>query len=150
MCFISKNIDQVDWGKSLSLFSLQLCHEVKLRRKINMSERARIPDFDREKTIQDKMVESFPNDPSSGQCELMGVNNRDGLGKKDKMEQSLLSERQPMCKEQKATKKSKVEFIDALASDNQKKGETWPDLKASEESESCSGALHTVSKTGLA
>lgn len=57
----------------------ELCHEVKLRRKINMSERARIPDFDREKTIQDKMVESFPNDPSSGQCELMGVNNRDGL-----------------------------------------------------------------------
>lgn len=122
----------------------ELCNEVKLRRKINMSERARIPDFDREKTIQDKMVESFPNDPSSGQCELMGVNNRDGLGKKDKMEQSLLSERQPMCKEQKATKKSKVEFIDALASDNQKKGETWPDLKASEESESCSGALHTA------
>lgn len=31
-----------------------------------------------------------------------------------------------------------------MASDNQKKGETWPDLKASEESESCSGALHTA------
>uniref|UniRef100_A0A8C3VWK7 KIAA0408 n=1 Tax=Catagonus wagneri TaxID=51154 RepID=A0A8C3VWK7_9CETA len=124
----------------------ELCHEVKLRRKINMSERAnKITDFSHEKAIQDKMVESFPNDPSSGQCELTGVNHRDGLGKKDKMEQSLLSERKRMCKEQKATKKSKVGFVDSLASDNQKECETCPDLKASEEeSESCSGALHTA------
>ncbi|XP_066866819.1 uncharacterized protein KIAA0408 homolog isoform X4 [Kogia breviceps] len=60
----------------------ELCHEVELRRKINMSERA-IIDLDREKAIQDKMMESSPNYPNSRQCEFTGMKHRNGLGKKD-------------------------------------------------------------------
>ncbi|XP_008063806.1 uncharacterized protein KIAA0408 homolog isoform X2 [Carlito syrichta] len=123
----------------------ELCQEVKLRRKINMNECAKIMDLDHEKTIQDKMVESSPNYPSSRQCEFIGMNHRDGLRKENKAEQSLVSEGHPMCKEQKATKKSKIGFSDPLATDNRKECEAWPDLKTSEEeSKNCSGALNTA------
>lgn len=123
----------------------ELCHEVKLRRKINMNERAKVIALDREKTIHDKVVESPPNYPSSGQCEFTGMNHREGLEKKSKTEQSLLSEGNQMCKEQKGTKKPKVGFMDPLATNNQKKCEAWPDLRTSEEaSEGCSGALNTA------
>ncbi|XP_061062925.1 uncharacterized protein KIAA0408 homolog [Eubalaena glacialis] len=122
----------------------ELCHEVKLRRKINMSERA-IIDLDREKAIQDKMMESSPNYPNLRQCEFTGMNHRDGLGKKGKTEQSLLSERNQMRKEQKTIKKSKVGLMDSMATDNQKECETPPDLRTSEEeNKSCSGALNTA------
>lgn len=123
----------------------ELCREVKLRRKINMNERTKVIDLDREKAIQDKMVDSPPDFPDSGQCDFTRMNCRDGLEKENKTEQSLLSERNQMCKEQKATKKSKVEFMDPLATDNQKEGEAWPDLRTSgEDSKGCSGALNTA------
>ncbi|XP_004422358.2 PREDICTED: uncharacterized protein KIAA0408 homolog [Ceratotherium simum simum] len=123
----------------------ELCHEVKLRRKINMNERAKTIDLDREKAHQDKVVESSPNYPNSGQCEFTGMNHRDGLEKENKTEQSLLSEGNQMCKEQKATKKSKVGFMGPLATDSQTECEAWPDLRTSEEeSKSCSGALTTA------
>ncbi|XP_011357032.1 uncharacterized protein KIAA0408 homolog [Pteropus medius] len=123
----------------------ELCHEVKLRRKINMKERAKVINFDREKAIQDKEVESSPNYLNSGQCEFTGMNHRNDLEKENKTEQSLLSEGNQICKEQKATKKSKVGFMDLLATDNQKDCEIWPDLRTSEEaSKGCSVALNTA------
>lgn len=109
-----------------------------------MNERAKVIDLDREKAMRDKVVESSPNYPNPGQCEFTGMNHRDGLEKENKTEQSLLSEGNQMCKEQKATKK--VGFMDPLATDNQKECEVWPDLRTSEEvSKGCSGALNTVS-----
>ncbi|XP_057596345.1 uncharacterized protein KIAA0408 homolog isoform X2 [Hippopotamus amphibius kiboko] len=123
----------------------ELCHEVKLQRKINLGERAKIIDLDCKKAIQNKMMESSPNYPNSGQCEFTGMNHKDSLGKKEKTEESLLSERNQMCKEQKATKKSKVGFMDSMATDNRKECEAQPDLRTSEEeNESCSGALNTA------
>lgn len=116
-----------------------------------MSERAKVIDLDREKAMQDKVVASSPNYPSSGPCEFTGMNHRDGLEKDNKTEQSLLSEGNQVCKEQKATKKLKVGFMDPLATDRQKECEAWSDLRTSEEaSKNCSGALNTVSNmTGL-
>ncbi|KAL2792545.1 uncharacterized protein WCI35_007850 [Daubentonia madagascariensis] len=123
----------------------KLCQEVKLRRKINMHERAKIIGLDLEKPTQDKRVESSPDYPSSGQCEFTGLNHRDSLGKEKKAEQSLFSEGNQMYKEQKATKKSKIGFIDPLATDNQKECEAWLAPRTSEEeSKSCSGALNTA------
>lgn len=123
----------------------ELCHEVKLRRKLNMNERAKVIDLDREKAMQVKVVGSSPNYPNSGQCEFTGMNHRDGLGKENKTEQSSLSEGGQMCKEQKATKKLKVGFMDPLATERQKECEAWFDLRTSEEaSKSCSGALNTA------
>ncbi|XP_029800865.1 uncharacterized protein KIAA0408 homolog [Suricata suricatta] len=123
----------------------ELCHEVKLRRKINMNERAKILDHDREKAIQDKVVETSPNYPNLRQCEFTGVNHRDGLEKESKTEQSLLCEGNQMCKEQKTTKKSKVGFMDPLATDNQKAYEACPGLRTSKvEGRSCSGTLNTA------
>lgn len=123
----------------------ELCQEVKLRRKINMNERAKIIDLYHEKTIPDKMIESSPNYPDLGQCEFIRTNHEDGLRKENKTEQSLVSGGNQMCKEQKATKKSKVGFLDPLATDNQKECEAWPVLRTSEEeSKSCSGALNTA------
>ncbi|XP_037376264.1 uncharacterized protein KIAA0408-like [Talpa occidentalis] len=110
-----------------------------------MNERARIADLDREKSTQDKMVACSPNYPTSGKCEFIGMNHRDGLEKDNKMEQSLLEEGNQMCKEQKESKKSKVGFMDPLVTNNQKKGEAWLDLRTSEEeSKGCSGALNTA------
>ncbi|XP_006144325.1 uncharacterized protein KIAA0408 homolog [Tupaia chinensis] len=123
----------------------ELCQEVKLRRKINMSERTKIMGLDHEEAIQDKMVESSPNYPNSGQCEFTGMNHRDSLKKENKTEQSLLDKGNQVCKEQKVTKKSKVGFLDPLARDSQKECEAWPDLRTSEEkTRSCSGALNTA------
>lgn len=113
-----------------------------------MNERAKILDHDREKAIQDKVVESSPNYPNSGQCEFTGMNHGDGLEKENKTEQSLLREGNQMCKEQKATKKSKVGIMDPLATDNQKQCGACPGLRPSRvEDRSCSGALNTVSRT---
>lgn len=84
----------------------ELCREVKLRRKINMNERAKVIDLDREKAIQDEVVSSTPNYPNSGQCEFTRMNYRDGLEKENQTEQSLLSEINQMCQEEKATKKN--------------------------------------------
>ncbi|XP_045661540.1 uncharacterized protein KIAA0408 homolog isoform X1 [Ursus americanus] len=121
----------------------ELCHEVKLRRKINMNERAKIISHDREKAIQDQVLESSPNYPNSGRCEFTGMNHRDGREKENNTEQSLLCEGNQMCKEPKATKKSKVGFTDPLATNNQKECEACPGLRTSrEESRSCSGALN--------
>lgn len=115
-----------------------------------MNERAKILDHDREKAIQDKVVETSPNYPNSGQCKFTGMNHRDGLEKENKTEQSLHREGNQMCKEQKASKKSKVGFMDPLATDNQKACEACPGLKTSKvEGTSCSGALNTVSRTGI-
>ena len=115
-----------------------------------MSERAKVIDLDLEKAVGDKM-ESSPDYPNSGQCKFTGIHPRDILGKKDKTEQSLLRERNQVCKEQKTIKKSKVGYMDSEARDNQKEPGAWPDLRTSEaENKSCSGALNTVSKTGFA
>ncbi|XP_054425916.1 uncharacterized protein KIAA0408 homolog [Pteronotus mesoamericanus] len=123
----------------------ELCHEVKLRRKINRSERAKVIDLDHEKAIQDKVLESSPNYPNSGQCEFTRMNGRDDLEEENKTEQSLLSEGNQMLKEQKATKTSKVGFMDPLATDNQKECGAWPDPRTPEEaSKGCSGALNTA------
>lgn len=123
----------------------ELCYEVKLRRKINMNERAKIIDLDQEEIVQDKMVKYSPNYSSLGQCEFTRMNYRDGLEKENKTEQSLLGEGNQMFKEQKTTKKSKLGFIDSLATDNQKECEVWRDPRTSEEeTKSCSGALNTA------
>lgn len=123
----------------------ELCHEVKLRRKFNMNEHAKIIDFDHEKAIQGRVLESSPNYPNSEQCEFIGMNHRDGLEKGNKTEQSLLSEGNHMCKEQKTAKKSKVGLMDPLAIDNQFACEVWSDLRTSgKEGKSCSGALNTA------
>lgn len=123
----------------------ELCHEVKLRRKINMSERAKVIDLDHEKTIQDKVVDSSRNYPSTGPQEFTGMNHRNDLEKENKTEQSLISEGNQMCKEQKATKKSKVAFMDPLATDDQKECEAWLDLRTSEGAgQGCSGTLNTA------
>uniref|UniRef100_A0A8C4LTW9 KIAA0408 n=1 Tax=Equus asinus asinus TaxID=83772 RepID=A0A8C4LTW9_EQUAS len=123
----------------------ELCREVNLRRKINMSERAKIIDLDHKKAIQEQVVKSSSNYPNCGQREFTGMNHRDDLEKGNETEQSLLSEGNQMCKEQTARKKSKVVFMDPLATDNQKECEAWPDLRTSEEeSKSCSGALTTA------
>ena len=112
-----------------------------------MSERAKVIDLDREEAIQDKVVGSSPNYPISGPQECAGMNHRDDLEKEHKTEQSLLSEGNQMYKEQKATKTSKVLFMNPLATDDQKERGAWPDLRTSEEAtEGCSGALNTVSK----
>lgn len=122
----------------------ELCHEVKRRRKINMSERAKVIDFDCEKAVGDKM-ESSADYPNSGQCKITGIHPRDILGKKDKTEQSLLRERNQVCKEQKTIKKSKVGYMDSEARDNHKEPGARPDWRTSEaENKSCSGALNTA------
>ncbi|KAG8510870.1 hypothetical protein J0S82_010555, partial [Galemys pyrenaicus] len=123
----------------------ELCHEVKLRRKLNMNERAKTADLDPEKATQDKMVACSPNYPTSGKCEFIGMNHRDVPEKDSKMEKSLLEEGSQMCKEQKASKKSKVGFMDPLVTNNQKEWEAWLDLRTSEEErKGCSGALNTA------
>ncbi|KAM5326956.1 uncharacterized protein KIAA0408 homolog [Glossophaga mutica] len=123
----------------------ELCHEVKLRRKINMRERAKVIDLDCEKAIQDEVVESFPYYSNSGPHEFTRMNRRDDLEKENETEQSLISEGNQMCKEQKTTKKSKVAFMDPLATDDQKECGAWLDLRTSEEAgEGCSGALNTA------
>lgn len=110
-----------------------------------MKERAKVINFDLEKAIQDKVVESSPNYLNSGQCEFTEMKHRDGLEKENKTEQSLLSEENQICKEQKTTKKAKVGFMDPLATDNQKDCEFWPDLRTSEEvNKGCSVALNTA------
>ncbi|XP_055981882.1 uncharacterized protein KIAA0408 homolog [Sorex fumeus] len=120
----------------------ELCHEVKLRRKMNINERAKILN---QKATQDKMVECSPSYLRLGQCEFTGMNHRDGLEKENKTEQSLPSEAHQICKEEKATKKSKVGFLDPLATDNLKECEDFLNLKTSkEESKSCCGALNTA------
>ena len=112
-----------------------------------MNERAKILSHDREKVIQDQVVGSPPNYPNSGRCEFTRMNHRDGLERENKTEHSLPCEGNQMCKEQKATKKSKVVFTDPLATDNQKECEVCPGLRTSrEESRSSSGALNSVSK----
>lgn len=73
-----------------------------------MNERAKVIDCDREKAIQDQVVDSPPDYPNSGQWEFTRMNYRDGLEKENQTEQSLLSERNEMCKEQK-NKKQKIE-----------------------------------------
>lgn len=112
-----------------------------------MSERAKVIDLDREKAIQHKVVESSQNYPNSGPQEFTGMNHRDDLKKENKTGQSLISEGNQMRKEQKATKKSKVAFMDPLATDDQKECEAWLDLRTCEGAgQGYSGALNTVSK----
>ncbi|XP_007944789.1 uncharacterized protein KIAA0408 homolog [Orycteropus afer afer] len=124
----------------------ELCQEVKLRRKISMNERAnKTIDLDCEKVHQDKMVDPFPNYPSSGQYEFIGLNHKFGVEKDNKTEQSLFTKGDQIHKEQKATKKSEGGIMDPLAADNRKECEAWPDLKTSEkESKSSSGTLNTA------
>ncbi|XP_012660601.1 uncharacterized protein KIAA0408 homolog [Otolemur garnettii] len=123
----------------------ELCQEVKLRRKINMNQRAKGIGLDLEKATEDKRMVSSPDFPNSGQSNFAGMNPWVGLGKENKAEQSLLSEGNQTCKELKVTKKSKVEFTDPLATDNQKECEARPGMRTSEEdSKSCSGALSTA------
>uniref|UniRef100_A0A8D2DI92 KIAA0408 n=1 Tax=Sciurus vulgaris TaxID=55149 RepID=A0A8D2DI92_SCIVU len=122
----------------------ELCQEVKLRRKINLNERSKVLDLDHEKAIQE-MLESSSDNPSSGKCELTGINHRDGPEKENKSEQCLPCEGNQLGKEQKATKKAKVGFMDPAATDNQKEFQAWPGPRTSEEErKSCSGALSTA------
>ncbi|KAM5229333.1 uncharacterized protein KIAA0408 homolog [Ctenodactylus gundi] len=121
----------------------ELCQEVKLRRKINGNERSKVIDVDREKAIQQKLLESSPNYPSSRQHEFTETEHKDGLEKENTAKQSLLSEGILVRKEQKLTKKSKVGFVDPLATDNQKEYEAWPGPQTlKEERKICSGALN--------
>ncbi|XP_047414626.1 uncharacterized protein KIAA0408 homolog isoform X2 [Sciurus carolinensis] len=122
----------------------ELCQEVKLRRKINLNERSKVLDLDHEKAIQE-MLESSSNNPNSGKCELTGINHRDGPEKENKSEQCLPCEGNQLGKEQKATKRAKVGFMDPAATDNQKEFQAWPGPRTSEEErKSCSGALSTA------
>ncbi|XP_006834743.1 PREDICTED: uncharacterized protein KIAA0408 homolog [Chrysochloris asiatica] len=123
----------------------ELCQEVKLRRKINMTTLAKTIDLDCEKVLQNTMVKSFPNYSGSGQCEFIGMNHKLGLEKEYKPEQSLLTGGDQMCKEQKTMKKSQVGFMDPLAAHNLKEHEAWPDMRTSDkESKNCSVALNTA------
>lgn len=120
----------------------ELCQEVKLRRKINMIERAKITDFDHEKTLSDKMVDPASNYPNLGKIELSETNHRHGLEKEHDTEQSSLTTENQSCKQQRTAKISNVGFVDPVATDNQKECEAGPDVGASEkESRSCCGAL---------
>lgn len=120
----------------------ELCHEVKLRRKMNINEHAKVLN---QKANQDKTVECSPSYHSLGQCEFTGMNHRDGLEKENKTEQSLPSEANQICKEQKVTNKSKVGFLDPSATANLKECEDCLELKTSkEESKNCVGALNTA------
>lgn len=122
----------------------ELCQEVKLRRKMNMSGRSKVIDLDHEKASPDKMLASPPNDPKSGQCEFTEMNHRDDLEKGNKTEWGFLRDGNQVSKEQNATTKSKVGFLNPLASD-EKKYEAWPGLRTSkEESKGCPGALNTA------
>ncbi|XP_058429673.1 uncharacterized protein KIAA0408 homolog isoform X2 [Marmota monax] len=122
----------------------ELCQEVKLRRKINMSERSKVIGLDHEKAIQE-MLESSSNNPNAGQCEFTGMNHRDGLEKENKSGQCLPCGGNQLCKEQKATKKAKVGFMDPATTDNQKEFQAWPGPRTSEEEiKSGSGALSTA------
>lgn len=119
----------------------ELCQEVKLRRKINMNERAKMVVLDHEKAAQDTTVDPSSDYPESGQHELTRMNHRHGLEKETKTEQSSLGKGNQMCKEQKAAKTS-IGFVNPLGTDNHKECEAWPGLGASErESRSCAGAL---------
>ncbi|KAF7473734.1 hypothetical protein GHT09_015642 [Marmota monax] len=122
----------------------ELCQEVKLRRKINMNERSKVIGLDHEKAIQE-MLESSSNNPNAGQCEFTGMNHRDGLEKENKSGQCLPCGGNQLCKEQKATKKAKVGFMDPATTDNQKEFHAWPGPRTSEEEiKSGSGALSTA------
>lgn len=57
----------------------ELCQEVKLRRKINMNERAKMVVLDHEKAAQDTTVNPSSDYPESGQHELTRMNHRHGL-----------------------------------------------------------------------
>ncbi|XP_037699094.1 uncharacterized protein KIAA0408 homolog [Choloepus didactylus] len=123
----------------------ELCQEVKLWRKINMHEHAKTTDVDAEKAIQDKMAESSPLYPTSGQCDFTGMNHMLGLEKEFKTQQNLLSKGNQVCKEQKATKKTQVGFMDPSATTNLKECEACPDLRISEKaSKNCSGVLNAA------
>ncbi|XP_013006509.2 uncharacterized protein KIAA0408 homolog [Cavia porcellus] len=123
----------------------ELCHEVKLRRKINRGEGAKVLGLDHETGIGSEMLAPPPNEPSSGQCELTEMDHSSAWEGKHGTGQSLLDEENALCKGQKLPKKSKVGFIDLLATGKQKGHEALPGLGTSEEErKSCSGALHTA------
>ncbi|XP_075410695.1 uncharacterized protein KIAA0408 homolog isoform X2 [Tenrec ecaudatus] len=120
----------------------ELCQEVKLRRNTNLNERAKPIGLDGEKARQDRTVHWFPSFPDSAQRECTGMDHKLGLERETEPEQSLLTGGEYMCKEQKATRMSKVGFT---AADQQKEGEAQPDLRISEgEGQSCSSALSTA------
>lgn len=111
-----------------------------------MIERAKITDFDHEKTLSDKMVDPASNYPNLGKIELSETNHRHGLEKEHDTEQSSLTTENQSCKQQRTAKISNVGFVDPVATDNQKECEAGPDVGASEkESRSCCGALSLVS-----
>lgn len=135
------------WQTSFHFVFMQLCHEVKLRRKINRGEGAKVLGLDHETGIGSEMLAPPPNEPSSGQCELTEMDHSSAWEGKHGTGQSLLDEENALCKGQKLPKKSKVGFIDLLATGKQKGHEALPGLGTSEEErKSCSGALHTVSR----
>ncbi|XP_005389228.1 PREDICTED: uncharacterized protein KIAA0408 homolog [Chinchilla lanigera] len=123
----------------------ELCQEVKLRRKINRSERLKIVGLDHEKGVGDETLTSSPDELSSGQCEFTEMDHSSSRKKVQEMEQSLLDECNSVCKGQKSPKQSKVGFMDPLATDKQEEYEAQPGPGASgEERKSCSGALSTA------
>ncbi|EHB16533.1 hypothetical protein GW7_05230 [Heterocephalus glaber] len=125
----------------------ELCQEVKLRRKLHRSERAKVIGLHPETGSGDEMRASFPSEPSSGQCEFTDRAPSSTLTAKHGAVQSLLGEENAGCQEQKSTKKSKVGFMDPLATDKQKECEAGPGCRTSEEEEErkdCSGALNTA------
>uniref|UniRef100_A0A8C6S303 RIKEN cDNA 9330159F19 gene n=3 Tax=Nannospalax galili TaxID=1026970 RepID=A0A8C6S303_NANGA len=120
----------------------ELCREVKLRRKMN--EHSKVIDLDQGKAIHDKILPSPPNDPKSGQCEFTQMNHRDDLEKGNKTEWGFLRDGNQVSKKQNETIKSKVGFLNSLASD-EKECETCSGLRTSEEeNKGCSGALNTA------
>ncbi|KAM6181804.1 uncharacterized protein KIAA0408 homolog [Erethizon dorsatum] len=123
----------------------ELCQEVKLRRKINRGERAKVVGLDREKGVGDEMLASSANEPGSGQCEFTEMDHSSARRKEHEAEQCLLGEGNIVCKGQKSPKKSKVGFVEPLATDRQKEHEAQPGPATSDkERKSCSGALNTA------
>ncbi|XP_004469096.2 uncharacterized protein KIAA0408 homolog [Dasypus novemcinctus] len=110
-----------------------------------MSERAKAIDLDPEKTVQDKMVESSPNYPTLGPCEFTRMNYILGLEREQTTEQSLLSEGNQGCKEQKTTEDTKGRFTDPVATTSHRECGAGPDLRISEkEGKSRCGILSTA------
>ncbi|XP_010624037.1 uncharacterized protein KIAA0408 homolog [Fukomys damarensis] len=126
----------------------ELCQEVKLRRKLNRSERAKVIGRHHEKGAGGGRQASSPSEPpGSGSHEFTAGGHSAVPTEKHGAAQSSLGEAKAVCREQKSSKQSEVGFMDSLATDTQKESEEarrGRGTSEEEERKSCSGALSTA------
>lgn len=128
----------------------ELCQEVKLRRKLNRSERAKVIGRHHEKGAGGGRRASSPSEPpGSGSHEFTaGGHSAAPTEKKHGAAQSSLGDAKAVCREQKSSKQSEVGFMDSSATDTQKESEEARRGRGTSEEEeerkSCSGALSTA------